>query len=198
MKVITNLSGIISLVLYIYGLIQGKSIREIDVFIIITALTYVIGYLYYSKKSRPIRFSKNDTEKINKYMRDLIIRHNTNTFLLTRDLSWVEHDEDVENCLMQKSKNHNLTICTSHENNLMQRLRSQGAEIKLLPENDFKSRFTIINYRTESERIFVRQLKDDYVYIHEYSEGSHPFYTLARDMIKNLKSRRHYNRKNGN
>src|SRR5207249_2946132 len=97
--------------------------------------------------------------------------------VFTRDMTWAD-DPSVTNVLMEKARQHELTICIEHMIPLAEELQQQGAEVISYGELHVvpRSRYTIIDFERDSARVAVGGAVGRSHVIQEFRNGEHPFF----------------------
>ncbi len=135
--------------------------------------------------NRPKTFSKK--EAIRDYMYKWI-RNGGRTAIFTRDLSWVSDDE-MRNMLGNKAASGELMIFLPARIDKVNALEEQGADIIEYSSFNFVplSRFTITNFGRDDARIAVgKSVSSNKHIIEEYSNGEHPYFQVANDLLNLL------------
>lgn len=124
--------------------------------VVMLSFVYVVIQLYSLHKTTFNSSIHNSSKKVNKYLLDWLNKGGR-TVIFTRDLTWADESADILKTLEKKARTHDLTICLYRHTETTKHLRDEGAEVYIhnLPENQLKSRFTIIDYGKSNPRITV-------------------------------------------
>ena len=189
LRIIGNLSALIGILVFLYPLINLDDFKPTliqTIFISISALICLI-YFIVELFSGPKKY-KNDKD-INKFMGNWIKRTGR-TVIFTRDMSWVDNDK-MKNELRKKAKKNDLIICQPKINEFTASLKEDGAEIYTYENLKFipKSRFTFINYSTNSSKVAIGRKDDKHNHIiTEFTTKDTIEYYLAEDLVNIIKS----------
>lgn len=188
LRIFGNLSALIGIAAFIYPLLSEEKITLSTIqiiFIVISSLIFFI-YLFIEIFTGPKKY-KTD-EAIKNYMKTWINKTGR-TVIFTRDMSWV--DNEIKNDLKAKASNKDLIICHPELTPLTRELKNDGAEVYEYKNLKFtpKSRFTFINYNSNSSKVAIGKKDDKHVhYITEYSTKDTIEYHLAEDLVNLIKS----------
>ena len=121
--------------------------------------------------------------KISEYMYDWI-NHGGVAAILTRDMSWA-NNERLKDLLRTKAQRGELSLCLPSEIGLSRELSQLGAKVYTFCELQYttKSRFTIINKDRMDAQLAVGLSSKQRHCIEEFSEGQHPVFAIADDLI---------------
>ncbi|GAA5102520.1 hypothetical protein GCM10023210_43580 [Chryseobacterium ginsengisoli] len=146
-----------------------------------------ISYIIYELCSSPKKYKNED--EINKYMRDWV-KKTGRTVIFTRDMSWA-NNQQIQNDLINKARSNDLIICLPKITSFTQRLKNEGAEIYTYDTLNFtpKSRFTFINYGSNSSKVAIGRKDDKHNHIiTEYTTKDTIEYFLAEDLVNIIKN----------
>jgi hypothetical protein len=188
-RIIGNLATIVGILVFIYPLFNLEDFEPTliqKIFISISVLICLI-YFFIELLTGPKKY-KTD-KKINEFMGNWINKRGR-IVIFTRDMSWVDNIT-IKNQLIKKAKSNDLIICQPKMNELSTKLRNVGAEIytyenlKYIP----KSRFTFINYSTNSSKVAIGRKDDNHNHIiTEFTTKDTIEYYLAEDLVNIIKS----------
>ncbi|WP_020602575.1 hypothetical protein [Spirosoma spitsbergense] len=189
LRIAANISTIVSILVFVYPLTQHETLTFTFIQKLFIAISLVIcaGYVIHEIISAPKKY-KTELE-INNYMKNWIKKPGR-TVIFTRDMSWVNNRE-IENDLMNKSRNRELIICLPKHTLFTSVLVQEGAEIYTYEHLNFtpKSRFTFINYGSNSSKVAIGRKDDDHNHIiTEFTTKDTIEYFLAEDLVNVLKS----------
>lgn len=129
-----------------------------------------------------------DRRAIRDYMYNWINKDGR-VLIFTRDFSWVD-DREMEVLLKKKSEIGELIICLPKRIDKIIQFENLGATVIEYPQIDFtpQSRFTITHYDSANARIAVGKKTNtgDHI-IEEYSNGQHPYFHVAIDLVNFIK-----------
>lgn len=148
-----------------------------SIFMVIAVVLIVRNHL----KTRPK--SMRIGSKITEYMYNWI-DHGGVAAILTRNMSWV-NNERIKGLLRTKAQCKELFLCLPEETELSRELSQLGAKVYNFSELQYtpKSRFTIINKDRMDAQLAVGLSSGQRHVIEEFSEGKHPVFTIADDLI---------------
>ena len=195
MKIITNLSALVTLISFLFPFIGSKPepLSNWQYFFIFLTFVSLLVLITWEILSRPKKY-KNDSE-INSYMCKWISKTGR-ALVFTRDMSWA-NENDVKSVLFSKAKNKELIICMPEKSILAKELEDSGAEVIEYPNLNYqpKSRFTIIHYgRSDSKMAIGRTDSKGHHFIQEFENGMHTQFHLAEDLVQVLKEIRKHER----
>lgn len=161
-----------------YGIVQWGLLSLVVITLIVSCYRVINDY----NKNKPKIYE--DKRTIRDYMYNWI---NTDgrVLIFTRDLSWVD-DRDMEMLLKNKSENSELIICLPKRIDKIREFENLGATIIEYPQFNFtpQSRFTITHYDRADARIAVgKKINNKNHIIEEYSNGEHPYFNVALDLV---------------
>jgi len=140
-------------------------------------------------KSADKKMVYNTQAEINTYMKDLLKR-GTTVDIVSRNLSWVQGDQSVEDAIVERSKHATLRIFVPAENAIVRRLVERGANVRVTPSlgDGQRARFTLLNRNTPGSAILaVGSGNTPSFTILEFYEAGHPkIVALARDYVNSL------------
>jgi hypothetical protein len=189
LRIIGNLSAFIGILVFLYPLIFLKDFETTliqRIFISISVLICLI-YFFVELFSGPKKY-KSDKE-INEFMGNWIKKRGR-IVIFTRDMSWVDN-VIMKNQLIKKAKSNDLIICQPKMNELSTLLKNEGAEIYTYQNLKYvpKSRFTFINYSTNSSKVAIGRKDDNHNHIiTEFTTKDTIEYYLAEDLVNIIKS----------
>jgi hypothetical protein len=124
--------------------------------------------------------------KIQKYMYNWI-ENGGKVAILSNDMSWVVND-NMKNMLHVKARNNELDLYLPKEIPLSRELKESGAIVHTFQEIEYipESRFTIINRGRMDAQVAVGRSKGQIHTIEEFSQGQHPVFHIANDLINIL------------
>ena len=130
------------------------------------------------------RLYKNDDAS---GIRDYLFRWIENggrVVIWTRDMSWA-NDEQVNQLLVRKAKADELIICLPNDVEKSNALKEKGAEV-IAYGSLFApaARFTITNFELAGSRVAVGRPSGNLHIIQEFSQGEHPAFHMADDLVK--------------
>lgn len=134
-------------------------------------------------------FNANDNAGIQTYMRDWLASTGQ-VVVFSRDLSWGNTGSTAHERLFMKARADELTLIMPREVPLAQELKDAGARLIIYPGLQFSplSRFTIVEYGHDGAEVAVgRRVRGKHV-IEQFSNGEHPAYALAEDLVKVIKA----------
>lgn len=155
---------------------------------------FIIGYFIltllrmikiYNTHTKNIFHSDNE---IKKYMRNWV-NNDGHTVIISRDLSWVNFNDDTYNILLAKAKKHELSIILKKHSQCARELKKHGAEIYDYSKIDFtpENRFTFIHYGRSNPRLAIGYQDGDARIIKEFDKSGAIEYSLAEDLCTLLK-----------
>lgn len=161
-----------------------RSEWEIGGLIVATALlaTGAVAEVRRHMRNRPRRYRK-DSPRIGTYLANWLATGGR-CAIFTRDMTWASSSE-MSALLKRKARAGELTVFMPKPTPLAEELRSLGASIisyealGLQP----RARFTIAHWQRDGSRIAVGRPVGDQHTIQEYSEGEHPIFAVAQDLI---------------
>jgi hypothetical protein len=150
------------------------------------AVFVVVGIIrVFGPRSRK-SYKRKNTDGIRTYMHSWI-KDGKRVAIWTRDMSWANNDE-TRALLTLKARNDELIVCAPAPTPLLDALVRDGAEANYYTDDKKKytpaSRFTIINYGLPGARVAVGHLEGDRHIITEFSQGEHPAFYMAEDLVK--------------
>jgi hypothetical protein len=136
-------------------------------------------------RSAPKKFKLTQQGKIRRYMINWL-RSGGRAVIFTRDMTWV--DATVREILLNKARNHELTIFIEHPLPIAAELAQAGAEV--ISYGDLgvvpQSRYTIIDFEKHGARVAVGGAVGNRHVIQEFRDGEHPFFAVSEDLAKIL------------
>lgn len=148
--------------------------------ITVAAVIFLIIYIILQIKKYKSEFVNsvyhNSKEEVNKYLLDWL-NSGGRTVIFTRDLTWADESIDIKNILQSKARKNELTICLYQNTQTTIELQKIGAKIYVhnLPDNQLKSRFTIVDYGTNNPKITVGlRLRDGKFLNERYDMNNNP------------------------
>lgn len=107
----------------------------------------------------------------------------------TRDMSWA-NDPEIDRLLLSKAQAGELIICLPRAIEKSDYLRDMGAEVVVYGLWDAPAiSFTIINYNRAGSRVAVGRAWGDKHIIQEFSDGEHPAFHMAQDLVRMVRER---------
>jgi len=157
--------------------LQSGLVGAAVILLIIALFMLITTYMRKKPKSMPIG------SKINEYMYNWIDRGGV-VAILSRNMSWVDN-ERIRDLLRLKAKSNELLLCLPHEIKLSQELGQLGAKVYTFSELQYtpQSRFTIINKDRMDAQVAVGLSRGPRHSIEEVSQGEHPIFSIADDLI---------------
>lgn len=160
-----------------WTLLQAGLLAAASLLLVIAVVLIVRNYLETRPKSMPIG------SKVSEYMYDWIDQGGA-VAILTRDMSWV-NNKRLKDLLRTKAQRGELFLCLPNEIELSRELSQLGAKVYTFSELQYttKSRFTIINKDRMDAQLAVGLSRRQRHFIEEFSQGEHPVFTIADDLI---------------
>jgi hypothetical protein len=115
------------------------------------------------------------------------IGHQGRVAIFSHDMSWV-NDDEMRDLLRRKAQSNELVICLPREIPLSQNPRAAGADVCLYPQLEYtpQARFTIVRLdRMDASVAVGRNIGGSHM-IEEFSNGAHPVFAVAQDLIQIL------------
>lgn len=139
-------------------------------------------------KSSPKKFIPQSQE-INQFMNDWVSQGGR-TAILSGDLSWAQNNVAVMNLLMKKAKSNELILYVRTINSTVQKLAEAGAEMHDYSKHSYnpKSRFTVIDYEKNGERVAIGFVEDGKHVVHKFDAKNPVIFALVTDLLKLLKA----------
>ena len=111
------------------------------------------------------------------------------TAILSGDLSWAKDNDEAIKFLEKKAREKELILCVRSSNELIEKLVNYGAELHLYSRYEFfpKSRFTVIDYEKNGERLAIGFVEDNKHVIYQYDTKDSVVATLACDLMNILR-----------
>ncbi len=144
--------------------------------IAVISICYIVLQIYSYISTVKNIYVHNTKEEVNEYLYDWLNKGGR-TVIFTRDLTWVNESSKIRELLEKKSKDKELSICLYRETEVTAELKRLGAQIYVhnLPENQLKSRFTIIDYGKNNSKITVGYRNEDGKFVNiRYAMNSNP------------------------
>ncbi len=167
---------------------QERLLWQVGTPLISLLIIFVIVWEIYNYwRTAPVQFRWLKTWRIRRYMRHWL-SSGGRAAIFTRDMSWATSDRSTRELLRRKAAANELTICIEHMIPLAQELEEQGATIICYGELGVvpRSRYTIIDFESDSARVAVGGAVNRAHIIQEYRNGEHPFFSIAEDLTKIL------------
>ena len=171
------------LVQYQYFSWQMVIVSGIVIVLMIWAIIAVV------KSETPTRtYSANDESGIRNYLFRWI-KNGGRVAIWTRNMSWAE-DSEMNQLLLSKAQAKELIICLPNDITKSDYLKLNGAEVVAYDTWDAPAvSFTIINYNRAGSRVAVGRASGNKHIIQEFSEGEHPAYYMAYDLVRMVRER---------
>lgn len=142
----------------------------------------------------PFRCNKYN-KKCNKKIAEHMLKHIKSSgpvAIFSKDLTWVEINNEAFKVLSEKAKKNEVTIFVSKQTTAVTKLKSENAKIFIYNKNlrsNFKpkSRFTIIDFEGSGERIMLGVVQDGEHIINHYNSQNSDVVHLASDFIQMIK-----------
>ncbi|WP_405225684.1 hypothetical protein [Dokdonia sp. Asnod1-B02] len=189
LRITGNLAALLGILVFLYPFIELENFETTLTQKIFISLSVLICSIYFFIElfSGPKKYK---TEKeINDYMGSWIKKRGR-IVIFTRDMSWVDNPT-MKNQLIKKAQSNDLIICQPKINELSTLLKNEGAEIYTYENLNFipKSRFTFINYSTNSSKVAIGRKDDNHNHIiTEFTTKDTIEYYLAEDLVNIIKS----------
>jgi hypothetical protein len=187
MKTIGNISAILGILGFFIPYLSSGTLNQLNLFQFISigfSIALIVIMAVYDWVNRPQRYRSSD--QIQNYMYDWVSQTGR-VVIFTRDMSWV--NETIKRKLIEKSKESELIVCMPKANALAGELQSYGARIveynrhlTYTPE----SRFTIVRFGRSDARIAIGIQNENEHLIEEFSNGHHPLFHVAHDLVNIL------------
>lgn len=133
-------------------------------------------------------YQANDKSGIRNYLYRWI-ENGGRVAIWTRDMSWAE-DADMNQLLLSKAQAKELIICLPKDITKSNYLKQNGAEVVAYGTWDAPAvSFTIINYNRAGSRVAVGRASGNKHIIQEFSEGEHPAFYMAYDLVRMVQER---------
>lgn len=145
----------------------------------------------YNKNKLSKRFSLDEKEKINKFLRKKIKKTGA-VAIFSRDFTWVEKNTEQYRLLKDKAERGELFIFLENETDISRELSNNGAIIKVYNKYtkqgfEPKSRFTILNYKGAGKTTLIGVSDDEYHTIYTLkSKENTELHTLVEEYVKLL------------
>lgn len=164
-KLLKNIMWVLIAAYFIYALIRLKKI--------------------YDTHTKNIFYKSNE---IKEYMKNWV-NNDGHTVIISRDLSWVNFNDDTYNILLAKAKKHELSMILKKHSQCARELKKHGAEIYDYSKIDFtpENRFTFIHYGRSNPRLAIGYQDGDARIIKEFDKSGAIEYSLAEDLCTLLK-----------
>jgi hypothetical protein len=124
--------------------------------------------------------------RINSFMRRWV-SSGGRVVIFSRDMSWAQ-EQPIRQLLLEKAECNELTVCVEHSIPLTDELDRRGARI--IPYGVLghvpRSRFTIVGFDREGALVAIGGKVRDVHMIQQFSNGHHPCFALAEDLVKIL------------
>jgi hypothetical protein len=145
-------------------------------------LVAVVGLQLAEHRSRSM-YPKEDAAGIQAYMQRWISKSGR-IAIWSRDLTWANVSE-VRELLLEKARNHELTLCVPRGTALTTELTEAGADVYVYGVGDYvpASRFTIADFERHGARVAVGRAEGDLHVIEEFDASTHPAFYLAQDLV---------------
>ncbi len=135
------------------------------------------------------RMTFNTHGEINNYMKQLI-RKGSAVDIVSRNLSWVQGDQSVEDVIVEHSKISTLSIFVPGENAIVKKLRERGVPLHVVQAlaGGPRARFTLLNKDRPGSGILAVGWGDPPSFtVLEFHESGYPqIIALARDYVNSL------------
>ena len=175
------LFSVVAWIASVYSLFElGAVSYEMRPFVI--SLVAVLTIVYIGIQINSFRISNcnrsvhRNKDKVNQYLLNWLNK-GSRTVIFTRDLTWANESGSIRKTLEEKARNRELTICLYRKTETTNFLEKLGAEVYVhnLPENQLKSRFTIIDYGTNNPKITVGTRNSNGWFVNErYDMNTNP------------------------
>lgn len=166
----------------------NNNIKAGLIFVIALAVFLISWDIVEYLKNRPEKFLPN-SHQIVEFMNEWV-SCGGRTAILSGDLSWAKDNPEAIKFLEKKAKAKDLILCVRTTNELIEYLVENGAELHNYSKYSFspKSRFTVIDYEKNGERIAVGFVEDNNHVIYKYDTKDSVVTTLACDLMRLLRS----------
>ncbi|MEN5160017.1 hypothetical protein [Achromobacter spanius] len=168
--------------------------------IVVSFIVFVFGIAALSeiRKERQRSGKKyRSAAKINSYMRKMLL-NSGRCEICSRDASWIA-DKRIFPLLKEKATRGELTFLVHHSTPELKNLATIGAEVIEYGTVGFDpvTRFTVVNAgNPASSYVAVGRRKPNEPHIIEELDASHPTYSMARDLIRFIRSAHDQSTKN--
>ena len=150
-----------------------------------TKITSDIVDIMRANTHKTIPFGIKDKNAISRHLEDWL-RNGGRCFILTRDLSWAD-DDNVKNCLLEKSAKGEIVIFMQKETTVSAHLHTQGADVRYYENFNytFKNRFIISHWGTTVSKLTIPAVQGD-AHVNHIYDSSHRIYAYATEMAEFL------------
>jgi len=149
----------------------------------VVAFVLLIVLEFFDRPGRRI-YAKSDDQGIRRYMHEWI-EPGGRVAIWTRDMSWAQNPE-TRQLLIEKARRNELILCLPKVNDFAAQLAEAGAEVCAYGSSLLESpasRFTIAFFGRDGSRVAVGRAEGDTHVIDEFSDGGHPAFHLAADLV---------------
>lgn len=193
-SIIALVNSLILLIKSVAELSDNNSVLDYFIIFFYFIILIVSGYICVESIKCFVKFKKSKIKvtKKTEISRSLIqfMDNGGRTAILSRNLSWIT--DDFIGKLEKKSKDEELIVFIPKPNEVSERLKKAGADVRYFgslisdsADSVIKSRFTIIQWDSTSARITYPKQDHLYHYNFEYVIGD-PTMDLAQDLIRLL------------
>lgn len=157
--------------------------------IVLAVLLTTFAVIWVLKPDRATHaYRVNDQAGINRYLYRWI-DSGGRVAIWTRDMSWAE-DAAMNQLLLRKAQAKELIICLPKAIATSDYLKQNDAEVVAYGTWDAPAvSFTIINYNRAGSRVAVGRASGNKHIIQEFSEGEHPAFYMAHDLVRMVQER---------
>lgn len=110
-----------------------------------------------SVSTAAVQYVLKTEDEANKYLQKWIGTNSGHVFIYTNHMQWARTDPKLNEILLKKAKESNLTICLRSKTSEAEALKNNGANLHILSNHhSLVSRFIIVNYK-DNPRVSVYQ-----------------------------------------
>ena len=182
-------ASLIGLFFTLYPISEGLSSSKIAVVVFITLAFSAVAILDIREDRRRAAKTYADSKAINKYMYK-ILSENGCCEICSRDASWIS-DSNIYAVLKEKARRKELTFLVHVITPELANLENLGAEIIEYKSLGFEpiTRFTVVNAGNQSSSyVAIARKRPGEQHTIEELDSSHPTYSMARDLIRSIKT----------
>lgn len=182
-RLFPKLGAFASLAALIYTLKGSAPFTVLQLGLLGIGIILFVYTVYHEYEHMPARMKSE--QEISEYMYDLI-DSGGNIAICSRDMSWADGNDTIEDLLREKAQDNELTIYLPEKTDFVTGLESHGAQIYEYGELDYvtESRFTIVNRGRMDAKLAIGRRREDIHTVEEVYIGDSATFHLAKDIIE--------------